>query len=191
MRGKDRFQRVAWLLNWLANILRWTPISFRTLTWSITSIFDGPLALALRFCLLKSLAKSCGANVYIGKYVIIRHWKNLQIGSNVSIHATAYVDAAGGITIGDNVSIAHQTTLISSSHHFDDPNLPIKYTPGSFSAIEIADDVWVGCGVRVLAGVKIQSRTVVAAGAVVTKPTESNSILGGVPAKIIGTLPTA
>ena len=186
MRGKDRFRKVAWLLNMLASAMRWMPVSMRTILWSLTSVFDGPIALAIRFSLLKSLIKSCGNNVFVGKYVLIRNWKYLAIGNNVSIHAAAYLDAAGGITIGDDVSIAHQVSLISSNYTFDKPEIPIKYNPGSFESIEISDDVWVGCGVRILAGVSIQSRSVIAAGAVLNRNVDANTIVGGVPAKVIG-----
>ncbi|AZB23010.1 acyltransferase [Kaistella haifensis] len=109
----------------------------------------------------------------------------MELGNNVSIHPMCYIDAAGGIKIGSNVSIAHSTTLISTNHTWDNVDLPIKYNPETFAEIIIEDDVWIGCGVRILAGVKIRRRSVVAAGAVVNKSFDNNALIGGVPAKFL------
>ena len=49
----------------------------------------------------------------------------------------------------------------------------------------IIDDVWVGCGCRILSGVTIGSRSIVAAGAVVNKNIPSRVMVGGVPAKVL------
>ena len=50
------------------------------------------------------------------------------------------------------------------------------------------DDVWIACGVRILAGVKVGKRSIIAAGAVVNKGVDSNSIVAGVPAVAIKTI---
>lgn len=52
--------------------------------------------------------------------------------------------------------------------------------------VVIGDDVWIGRRAIIMPGVKIATGTVVGAGAVVTKDTEAYSIVGGVPAKVIG-----
>ena len=96
-----------------------------------------------------------------------------------------YIEGIGGITIGDNVSIAHASSIISSNHTWDDISIPIKYNPEKNGQIVIKEDVWIGSGVRVLAGVTIQQRSIAAAGTVVSRSFDSNVILGGVPAKVI------
>ena len=66
---------------------------------------------------------------------------------------------------------------------------PIKYNPLVAAPIEIGSDVWLGCGVRVLSGVSIGRRSIIAAGAVVTKGLYEAGIFGGVPAKCLSELP--
>lgn len=96
-----------------------------------------------------------------------------------------YIEGAGNIKIGNNVSIAHSTTLITTNHTWDNLDIAIKYNKETFDEIILEDDIWIGCGVRLLSGVHLKSRSVVAAGAVVNKSFNSNSLIGGVPAKLI------
>src|SRR4051794_25028452 len=69
------------------------------------------------------------------------------------------------------------------THYFDDPTKPIREQGGERSMVTIGAGAWVGSGAIVLADVG--KGTVVAAGAVVTKPLPDNVIAGGVPAKVI------
>ena len=132
---------------------------------------------------LKQNSKFVGDNVYISQNVIIKNQSNLSVGSNFSIHEFSYIDAAGDIEIGDNVSIAHNCSLISFEHGWDDIDTPIKYNPTKLHKIKIGNDVWLGCGVRILSGTVIEDRVIVAAGAVVKGHLESGYIYGGVPAR--------
>ena len=149
--------------------------------WSIADVFPGQFGLLLRYSILKNIVASCGDNVYIGQNVEIRNPHLLNIGDNVSIHRGCYIDAIGGIDIGSNVSIAHQTSLVSFNHTWENPDIPIKYNEISKGKIIIEDDVWIGCGCRILANVTIKSRSIIAAGAVVTSDVPSKCIVGGSP----------
>jgi virginiamycin A acetyltransferase len=71
----------------------------------------------------------------------------------------------------------------AKTHYFDDPTLPIRQQGGERSVVTIGAGSWVGTGAIVMADVG--KGTVVAAGAVVTKPLPDNVIAGGVPAKVI------
>lgn len=146
---------------------------------------NGKLGLILRYLFLKNSAGLIGDNVSVQPGVYLLNIQKLEIGNNVSIHPMCYVDAEGGITIGNEVSIAHSTSILSANHDFTDLSIPIKYNKVKLGKVTIEDDVWIGCGVRILAGVEVGSRTVVAAGSVVNKNVEAHSIVAGVPAKII------
>lgn len=91
----------------------------------------------------------------------------------------------GGVKIGDNVSIAHGSTILSTSHTFDEMNCPIKYQPIKQQETVIDDDVWIGCGVVVLSGTRIGKGCVIGANSVVTKSINDFSVAVGSPAKIL------
>ncbi|NDV60294.1 acyltransferase [Bacteroides sp. 519] len=183
--GRDFFSKYNKIINILINISKVFPRSFNKYLFKVSANFDSKLGALIRFILCSVLAKDCGTNVYIAPRVFIYHIENLSIGSNVSIHPMCYLDAEGDIRIGNNVSIAHSTSILSSNHTWDDQDLPIKYNPMKQEKVLIEDDVWIGCGVRVLSGVNIGSRSIIAAGAIVTKNTPSNVIVAGSPAKKI------
>jgi acetyltransferase-like isoleucine patch superfamily enzyme len=154
--------------------------------WWLTESADGLFGAGLRYMLLSVIAKEVGDNVLVGPRVRLVHPERLSIGSNVSIHRDCYVDAEGGVWIESDVSIAHACSIISCDHTWADLSLPIRENPLRPAPIIIRSDVWIGCGVRILAGTEIESRSVVAAGAVVVKSVRSGSVVGGVPARVIG-----
>jgi len=138
----------------------------------------------LRYMILRNICQAVGDNVFVGRNVEIRFPERLSIGSNVSINRECYIDAMGTIRIGSDVSIAHQCSLIAFDHGCGDSSLPIRRNPLEPAPIDIAGDVWIGAGVRILAGARVASRCIVAAGSVVTRrtPAERGQLIAGIPA---------
>lgn len=161
------------------------PSKFRIRMLHLFRNTGGKIGIAIRYILVKTLAKSCGNNVSIKQYVFLENIHNISFGDNVSVHPFCYLEGSGGIEIGNDVSLAHNVSILSVNHTWGNHEIPIKYNPIDHTPVKISDDVWVGCGCRIMAGVTINSRSIIAAGAVVTKDVESNSIVGGVPAKKI------
>ena len=62
---------------------------------------------------------------------------------------------------------------------------PIKYNSVSLHSVFVDNDVWIGCGVRILAGVKLSKRVIVGAGSIVTKDVGSAKLVAGNPAIFI------
>jgi len=181
--GRILFQRVQSIINIVYVLFKILPVSFRKLIWQVSNVFPGVLGVGLRYCIAKTLADKMGENVYFSPYIIIMNWPRLSIGNNVSIHEFCYIDALGGIEIEDNVSIAHGVSLVSFDHSWDDMSTPIKYNPVKIAPIKICSDVWIGCGAKILKGVKVGPRTIVGAGAVVVNDAPELSLVCGNPAR--------
>jgi acetyltransferase-like isoleucine patch superfamily enzyme len=186
--GRQNFNDFRRIITVLVLLFRLLPISACEALWSLSVLSRGRLGVLLRYCIAKKLARSCGDCVYFGNNVSIRYWDRLHIGSNVSIHTNSWIDAYGFVTIGNSVAIAHNTSLISTNHEWNDESVPIKENPCSANPIVIDDDVWIGCGCRILAGVRIGGRSVIGAGAVVTNSIPAHSLALGIPAKVVRTI---
>lgn len=109
----------------------------------------------------------------------------MKFGNNVSVHPMCYFQASGGIEIGSDVSIAHGVTLMTQNHSFDDRNIAIKDQPVISKPIIIEDNVCIAAKATVLYGRRIGKNSVVASGAVVTKDVPPNTVVAGVPARVI------
>ncbi len=108
----------------------------------------------------------------------------IQLGKNVFInHACSFLDLCS-ITIEDDVLIGPKVNLITENHPLD----PNDRKTVLLKPILIKRNAWIGAGVTILPGVTIGENAVVAAGAVVSKNVPANSIVAGIPAKVIKTL---
>ncbi len=107
----------------------------------------------------------------------------LRIGENTLVSLDCIFDLAAPITIGDSANVGPQTLLITGAHQIG----PSQNRLGALvcKPIQIGDGCWIGARCTVLPGVTIGAGAVIAAGAVVTKDVPPNSIVGGVPAKVL------
>lgn len=109
--------------------------------------------------------------------------KNIILGNNVFINCYCYLMDGASITIGNHVFIGPYCGFYTASH-------PLDYqsrNQGLEKAlpIHVGDNCWFGANVSVMPGVTIGNGCVIAAGSVVTKDVEDNSLVAGVPAQII------
>ena len=183
--GREKFKRYKKIIRIVTKFVGFFSINTQKRLFNKLSKGESKLKLVLRYAILKNVCKECGDNIFVGEYVTIKNMEKLSLGSNVSIHKYCYIDAIGEIIIGNDVSIANDSKLISFNHGYDNPNIPIKYNELKLGKIEICSDVWIGTSCVVLASVKIGKRVILAAGSVVTKDLNGNHIYGGIPSKII------
>ena len=107
--------------------------------------------------------------------------KNIHIGKNVFINMGCKFQDQGGIFIGEGALIGHNVVL-ATLNHAKSPKDRGSMIP---APIHIGKNVWIGSNATVLPGVTIGDGAIVAAGAVVTTDVPENTIVGGVPAKVI------
>ena len=107
--------------------------------------------------------------------------KNITFGKRVFINSGCRFQDQGGITIDDGALLGHNVVLATLNH-----GVAWKERPDLIPApIHIGKNVWIGANATVVGGVTIGDNAIVAAGAVVTKDVPENTIVGGVPAKLI------
>ena len=184
-RGRDKFHKVKPILNILSVLYSVFPLKTRKKLLEFHRGTKGLKGLAIRYALIKAIAKKCGDNVSIHTDCYLFSPEKLEIGDNVSIHPMCYIDAAGGISIGNDVSIAHAATIMTSTHNFDRYDIPIKDQQCSVEKTIIGDNVWIGAKATILCGTNVGSGSVIGATSVVTKNTQENTVNVGVPARRI------
>ncbi len=107
--------------------------------------------------------------------------KNISLGKNVFInHACSFLDL-GGITIEDDVMIGPRVSITSENHPTD---IKTRKTMVP-SSVLIKRNVWIGASATILPGVTVGENSVVAAGALVNKDVPPNTVVAGIPAKVI------
>lgn len=113
--------------------------------------------------------------------------QHIKLGRQVFInHDCSFLDM-GGITLEDNVQIGPKVSLITENH----PLAPSQRKNLSLQSILIKKNAWLGAGVIILPGVTVGENAVVAAGAVVTQDVADNTLVAGVPAKVMKTFTEA
>ena len=154
-------------------------------------IFDMPPLLTIRNFIISRLFHA-GKEFSLGNNCVFLcpHFEEvsnrLLLGDNVSINRNVEIDYSGGVSIGNNVWIS-QNALIETHEHV------ISKAPKSLWAIKrsqlvIEDEAWIGANVIILESVnRVGKGAIVAAGAVVVRDVPDMAIVGGVPAKNIGT----
>ena len=111
--------------------------------------------------------------------------KNISIGKNVFFNSGCKFQDQGGIEIGDGCLIGHNTVIATINHDLD----PRNNRRNHYAPVKLGKNVWIGSNATILAGVSIGDWAVVAAGAVVTKDVEPYTVVGGVPAKFLKSVP--
>jgi maltose O-acetyltransferase len=110
----------------------------------------------------------------------------LRIGARTFVNFGLVALDVAPIVIGDDVQIGPNVQLLTATHPVDPGLRRGKWEAGE--AISIGDNVWLGGGAIVLAGVTIGDDTVVGAGAVVTRDLPARVVAVGNPARVIRTI---
>lgn len=120
--------------------------------------------------------------------VILRQSRNIVIGEHCLINHNNVFQAGKGdakIIIGNYVHTGANVMIIAFNHGFDNIDIPTINQDYYDATVRIDDDVWIGGGAIILAGVHIGKGAIIAAGAVVNRDVPDYAIVGGIPAKVL------
>lgn len=117
--------------------------------------------------------------IYAGSTIDVRKNGKLYLGKGY-INYGSRIECHNKIEIGDNVFIAENVTIRDSDNH---EIIRSNYT--MTDKIIIGNNVWIGAGAKILKGVKIGDGSIIASGAIVTRDVPKNTLVAGIPAKII------
>lgn len=135
----------------------------------------------LRNRLIRLFGVKATSNVMFWPGFSVRNPKGLTIEDGVSIGPKCLLDARRGLTIHESAVIAYEAIIWSLNHDYNDIHFCGKGAP-----TEIGAYAWICSRSIILPGVKVGEGAVVASGAIVTKDVPPYTIVGGVPAKVIG-----
>lgn len=111
--------------------------------------------------------------------------KGITIGDRTTFGSDCYFGAAGGIQIGNDVVAGQYIRFHSENHNFNDTTKLIRNQGVTHKGIKIGNNCWIGAGAVFLDGAELGDGCVVGANAVVTKNFPPDSVLVGIPARII------
>jgi maltose O-acetyltransferase len=110
-------------------------------------------------------------------------WRNVTIGRRCFINDGCVFDAAGAIELGDEVNLGQGVLITTSSHVIGTPERRagrLKPEP-----VRIGHGAWIASRAVILPGVEVGEGAIVAAGAVVARSVAPNTLVGGIPARVI------
>lgn len=136
---------------------------------------------------VRELFGSAGSNPNVLPGFICDNGRNIHVGNDFLANYHVTILDIREVNIGDSVMIG-PNVLISTVNHPLDAAGRRKHL-GVAKPVNIGNDVWIGGNAVILPGVSIGNNCIVAAGAVVTKNVPDNSLVAGVPARIIRQLP--
>jgi acetyltransferase-like isoleucine patch superfamily enzyme len=145
---------------------------------------DNQIGSRLRAALLRLNGSYVGRGCQVRSGVrISERFSGLTIGDWCFINAECFLDCEGSITIGRRVGIGYQVTLVTANHHLG----PTEARAGRFFTrpIVVGDGAWIGARAMVMPGVTIGAGAVVAAGSKVSEDVPPDTLVDGVPARVV------
>ena len=167
---------------------------------------EQPFDALMRKIILRSLIKKCGHDISVASFVTFTHPETLEIGDGVFIGQYsmiqgrhdgycwigkkvwigpyAYFDARA-LIIEDNVGVGPGTKILGSTHTGIPGDIPVIQTDLVIKPVKICQGSDIGINAVILPGITVGKGAIVGAGAVVTKDVKPNTVVAGVPARVL------
>ncbi len=142
-----------------------------------------PLDREARQAAIREILGGAGEGCCVEQPLFCTYGYNTTVGKNFFLNVNGKLMDSGKITIGDNVFIAPNVSIVTEEHSMDTEERAAGYE--YTRPVTIGDNVWICTGAIILPGVNIGSGSVIGAGSVVTKDIPPNCVAVGVPCKVI------
>lgn len=136
----------------------------------------------LKAKILRLFGAKIGRDVVFKPHVRIKYPWRLSIGDHCWIGQDVWIDNIEDVSIGSHVCVSQGSYFCTGSHDHRSPYFALLAKP-----IVVEDGAWVGARSLLLGGVVLHANSIAAAGSVVVKSVPPARIVGGNPAKEIGT----
>lgn len=133
--------------------------------------------------LIKRLFGSTGLNVYMQPRFNCDNGRNIHVGEDFLTNYNVTILDVAPVRIGDYCLIGPNTLISTVGHPLTPKGRREKMS--RTAPVTIGNDVWIGGNCTILPGVSIGNNVIVAAGAVVAHDVPDNSLVGGIPAKVL------
>lgn len=129
-----------------------------------------------------------GPRCVISAFAKVKIFGPFTMGRGVQIGSNSFIGAGpGGLTLGDDVLISPNCTILTTSYHYDQLGVPLQAQRFSSQGVRIGHRVWVGANSVILDGTVLGDDVIIAAGSVVSGHVPDRSIIQGNPARVIFT----
>ena len=130
----------------------------------------------------------CKGRIIINDQVMLYAKGQIIIGEQFYINRYSRIVAHEKIEIGKNVTIGQMVGILDHDHHYTFAGEDMQLKGYDTAPIKIGNNVWLGDKCTVLKGVTIGNNVVAGANTLIHKDVPDNSVIGGVPFKILKTL---
>lgn len=147
---------------------------------------------SIRIRILRFCGARIGSNAKIGRGFLVDRAPAMTLGDNCHFNMGVHFycgrsEGNAEIIIGNEVSIGPEAILCCASHEVGKKDR--RAAKNTYGSIKVCDGCWIGMRSVIFPGVTIGEGCIIAAGAVVTKSTESHGLYAGVPARRVKDLP--
>jgi len=166
--------------------------SLRFLPWPLSSLAGYISRRARRAAQaeLENQLEWCGGDIVFDDVLTVMFLgaSRMRIGRFAGFNRYVFINAMGGVTIGDDTRIGPFTIIHSGDHEFGDPAMPVWRQGHRTEHVHIGADVWIGAHATILRGSRIPNHCVIGAGSVVDRRLELQEydIVRGNPARVVG-----